>query len=1103
MAHYRLWTLCLLIQVMAACGSSTQPTRTTNAVDNQLSPVSPLAASVSAYPSNLKAEQLRQLARAKQLNEKAHELWEQGHYHDGLPLCQEALKIQEAILGPWHPEVAFTLNYLASIHQQEGRGEDARLAYERALLIRERAFGPESLDVAKSLNNLAEWRRERSDYAGAKPFFTRALTIREQQLGKTHPDVAFSMTALARVEEELGATDRARSLYEGALRIQESASGVEGYDLGTTLNDLGGLYHRAGNFENAKVYYDRALTVFQPMPGRGQDFLAVTLTNIGTLRQHSGDLAGARRLYEQALRIHEKLNGPSHPSVGAALIGLSGVLRQMGDLEGAQRVADRARKIYETAYGANHPTIAVLASLQADIYRHLHQPEKAVASASRALMIREAVYGADHPLVASTLTDLADLYASINDHSAALTAARRARAIQERVYGRRHPDVASTSSRLGRLYWQNGDFTKAASYFEEALAVREDTLGKQHPDVAIALTDLGQFRAAQGDLTTARALYERARQIHLAVGRLNDDLDEASLRGLWRQGAQTLRDYAAILAATSRSAKSDKESLSAQEVGFTVAEQARSWIVQAALAKAVARAGAVDPSAADAARQVDDLRQRRQSLWKALDDMYGKPSDQREAGAIEQLRQNLDITQSALDLAVIQLNRMFPKYADLAAPTPTSAITIQQSLSTQEALVSFLSLNDRVLIWLVRPSGPLTYLETPISQIQLRALVERLRSSIPPPETSSNGTTTPPPYDVAAAFELYSLLIKPLEEHLGQTTHLILVPDELLLAVPFSALLRSNDGPAFKRLAELAYARRNPSPTDQQLYAQLPWLIRSYAVTVLPSASSLKVLRETRPPVAGIRERFIGIGDPILRGTGTSRGGKMVLAGRGMRVARNEIQSLDRLPNTRTELLAVATVLGVEPASHVFLGKQATETRVLELNQSGRLGRAAVLSFATHGLMAGQLQGLTQPALVLTPPETPNDEDDGLLSLEEILRLQLPTTEWVVLSACNTAAGDGSSDGLSGLARAFFYTGARALLVSQWSVDDLATKELMTQVFRRYGANNSLAPADALRQGMLALLDEATVSTDHAYLAHPFAWAAFMLVGEGRRITER
>jgi CHAT domain-containing protein len=132
---------------------------------------------------------------------------------------------------------------------------------------------------------------------------------------------------------------------------------------------------------------------------------------------------------------------------------------------------------------------------------------------------------------------------------------------------------------------------------------------------------------------------------------------------------------------------------------------------------------------------------------------------------------------------------------------------------------------------------------------------------------------------------------------------------------------------------------------------------------------------------------------------------------------------------------------------------------------------------------------------VLTPPATASDWDDGLLALEDILGLKLPHTSWVILSACNTAADDGSGEGLSGLAGAFFYAGATSLLVSQWSVDDVATRVLMTEVFRRQAHPPVLTRAEALRPGKLALMTRAQGKM--AYFAHPYAWAPFMLVGEG------
>jgi CHAT domain-containing protein len=222
-----------------------------------------------------------------------------------------------------------------------------------------------------------------------------------------------------------------------------------------------------------------------------------------------------------------------------------------------------------------------------------------------------------------------------------------------------------------------------------------------------------------------------------------------------------------------------------------------------------------------------------------------------------------------------------------------------------------------------------------------------------------------------------------------------------------------------------------------------------------------------------------------------------MLPGRGTVQGLRALRALPRMPYTRQELLAVAHALGVDPHTALYLDAQATETQVRALNTAGRLGQAHVLAFATHGLIGGEITDLTQPALVLTPPETPSPQDDGLLSLDEILTLKLPQTRLVVLSGCNTAADDGSGEGWSGLARAFFFAGAQAVLVSHWSVEDRATQAFMAEVFRRYASTPTLSWAEAVRQGVVALMQQASGKT--AYFAHPYAWAPFVLVGEGGR----
>jgi len=134
-----------------------------------------------------------------------------------------------------------------------------------------------------------------------------------------------------------------------------------------------------------------------------------------------------------------------------------------------------------------------------------------------------------------------------------------------------------------------------------------------------------------------------------------------------------------------------------------------------------------------------------------------------------------------------------------------------------------------------------------------------------------------------------------------------------------------------------------------------------------------------------------------------------------------------------------------------------------------------------------------EPALILTPPELPTERDDGLLTASEVAQLKLDA-DWVVLSACNTAsaAEDGEgAEALSGLARAFFYAGARAMLVSHWAVNSEATVRLVSRSFDRLAEDPRWGRAEALRRSMLALVAEGGNNS------HPANWAPFVVVGEG------
>jgi CHAT domain-containing protein len=209
------------------------------------------------------------------------------------------------------------------------------------------------------------------------------------------------------------------------------------------------------------------------------------------------------------------------------------------------------------------------------------------------------------------------------------------------------------------------------------------------------------------------------------------------------------------------------------------------------------------------------------------------------------------------------------------------------------------------------------------------------------------------------------------------------------------------------------------------------------------------------------------------------------------------LDSLPPLPDTAEEVQGIAKALNANLEQDVFLGKRASEEQVKSLD----LSRVKVLAFATHGLLPGELDGLSQPALALSAPAVTGGKEDGLLTLGEILGLRL-NADWVVLSACNTGAGEGAgAEAVSGLGRAFFYAGTRALLVSNWPVETTSARTLTTDLFQRQAADPTLTRADALNRTMQELIDRAGYVDRRGRLvfsyAHPLFWAPFSLVGDG------
>jgi len=1010
---------------------------------------------------------------ASALNRLARLYVKQGRYADAEPLYRRALKIRERIYGSAHPFVAFTVTHLAEIAREQKRYAETEELYRRALAIREQALGPNYPDLAQSVTDLAEFYVAQGRAAEAEPLFRRAIALYENVYGPEHRRVAAALSNLAGFYRDLGRYAEAEPLYQHALAMREKGLGPEHPDVAATLNDLAELYNRQARIAEAETLYQRALAMREKTLGPEHPDVATTLNGLAELYDKQGRYADAEPLYHRALAIREKTLGPDHLEVAQSLLNLAQLCDKQRRYAEAESLYTRALAIDEKALGPDHPDVAVILTNLGKLYGGQHRYAEAEPLIKRALAIREKLLGPNHPEVAALARDLSSVQRSqaeaeaaaldkqigalfqAGKYAEAIPLAQQVLAIREKAFGPEHPDVASSLTKLADLYYDQRRYADAAPLLERALAIYERALGSEHTNLALLLGRLAVLFDKQGRYADAEPLLKRALAMEeKALGPEHPAVADAlnNLAGLYRSQGR----YAEALPIVRRLIKESRapkypafsvlmqaraenliDASQALIESYEVVQRASSSAAGAAVSKLAARfAAGPDMELANLVRQEQDLTVETEQLDNTLIAALSKPAEERDADAEDRIRKRIEAIKAARGQLEAVFNERFPDYVALAKPKPLSVEDTQKLLADDEALIVF-DFGVKSYVWVITRDGA-DWQELNITARDLAAQVSTLRESLTSP--------VPKPFDAALAHKIYQSTFGALASQLAVKKRLSVVTNGAFTSLPPQLLVTQD-------------------PTGKDL-KEIDWLVRSYAVTILPSVMSLQVMRRESSASAVMRS-MVAFADPVFA------------------------DALPQLPGTRKEVETIGEELKVDEGD-LHLGSDASETTV----KGAKLDQYKIVYFATHGLLPSDIalvgKAKPEPALALSKPATPSDLDDGLLQASEIAQLKL-NAEWVVLSACNTAAEDKpGAEALSGLARAFFYAGARSLLVSHWEADDAATARLMATTFKLHEEKPELSHAEVLQQAMLAMLDEAKSDAE----AHPRLWAPFVVMGE-------
>ncbi len=919
----------------------------------------------------------------------------------------------------------------------------------------------------------------------------------------------------ARVAESMSDYPRAEALLTAASR--DFLAAAPGY-AAEAENALGSVELELSRPDSAVLAFDRAVSLLDRL-GAPPPKLLPALVNLTKAALSAGDIDRGAATAARALQVagddprlvraaklaqaevflrqvdlpraEAVLKGISDPAAaarddiaGQALFTEASALYQRGRLTEADVAAEAALDVLASFYRPDHPAVARTLHLLGLIQDLLGDTDTALAMLARAEAIERQTFGPRSRTLASTLVDRARVELDAGQTVRADGTARAALSILESL-PERNPRVEGLAHVVRAVaYWGRRDFTAAEQQFLTGEQLIVKGFGTNAPELGYVLiqygrmlTDMARYGEAITVLSRALQLYAgnggakrmRAAEAQGALASLYDraaDRLEALkhsreaygiVEGLQRSGAelpstdgdlqqrsarQLLLDHATLLLAGQ---PGGPELL---DEAFRASQRAQQSRASEAIRLASIRLGEKHDGLAALLRQrsddADALRQA-EFLLRGQIARAGAAVEREQAGLRDIARQR----RAAVFELDGQIQRDYPHFTQFAGAEPVSLASVQQALKPHEVVLMPLVGARQTLLWAVT-SQEARALPIPISRVDLRALISRVRRSLD--LKSNDASSAPPPFDTQASIALYGRLITPVAELVKDHATIIYIPDDVLQPLPLQTLA---------------------DPEGE-------WLVRRAAIEVMPSAAGLLSLRETPPYLSAFRP-FLGIGDPLERQIDPTP--QKTMPERELSVA---LQALPRLPETSDELRLMARSYPRD-GSQLLLGENATIQNLLDEN----LASFQVLAFASHAVMAGELPGLTEPAIVLSSGKG-GDPADGLLKASQVASLDLHA-DLVILSACNTDAPDSGpfADGFSGLTRAFLYAGTRSLLVSHWRIGSVATVPLTTGFVANLSASPASGKAEALRKSMLAMID-----SDDQTFRHPSSWAAFSLVGE-------
>jgi CHAT domain-containing protein/Tfp pilus assembly protein PilF len=1010
--------------------------------------------------------------QADKLYHEGRELEGKGNFAGALAKFEAGLKAAEESKDT--KATANNLLGIGSVHRALANYQKALEAFNRARKIGEELNDPSILGAA--LKGMGMVYFEQGRYPQALEYDQKALKIWEA-LGEKS-GVAQVLTSLGVVYGNLGSYSEAITYFQGALKIwEELPDNKKG--IARTLGNIGIVHWSQGSYGEAIAYLQRTLKIWEELGDkRGA---ANTFHNIAMVYGSQGLYETEIEYYRRALKIREELG--DRRGIEQTLSNLGVVYWTQGSWAEAVEYYQKALKM-GTELGDKSGVARTLNNLGL-VYQHQGLPKEAAEYYRRALNLREEL--GEKRGIAETLGNLGGLTVTQGLYQEATEHYQRVLKIMEELGDKRW--IAQTLNNLGTLYNRQGFYREALETSQRALKISREINSKSTLGLALinigriylgrqeysqAVEPLRQALALGKEIKEPKIIWQAAR--HLAsgyekLGRMNPALEHyhmavAEIEKV-RAKASSDEGKAGFLAQQVFLYEDLIRSLWKLERENPAAGYARQAFEYAERAKARVLLDLLQESKYGVRKKISsELLEKETSVLVKITNLQKRLIEHSEQGARKEMEGNIKKWEQELVEASIEheqlkseIRRRSPDYAALVYPEPIKFDQAQNLLDSKTALLEYTLGEETSYLFVITKEDFRVY---PLKKkAELESEVEEFIKILGQGASADSGLAL-----ADDGYRLYRWLIEPAEAILHGKHSLIIVPDGNLALLPFAALLTG--------ATEI---------NGRVQFKSLPYLVKKYDLSFVPSASVLDSLRRRKRQEARGKRELVVFADPIYEEERKSQAAPLnrknptediaTLRARSLSLYRGGL-TLSRIEYSSVEAKKIAGVY--RGNATVYLREDATEERVKAEN----LSAYRYVHFATHGIVNPDRPGFSAIALGT------EGREDGFLQLPEIFNLDLDA-ELVTLSACQSGVGQHlQGEGLIGLARGFIYAGARSVLASLWRIEDSpATANFMETFYRKLKIQSKTT---SLKATQLEFINSGPYD-------HPFYWAAFVLIG--------